>query len=137
MPPGTVLLKECFNLPLKNRDRFRDKIFRILNKNFNNSLSHQLVYVIDELISNTEEYGYEGKGGEVKLKIVKFKNHLSIEIMDKGRKPPLTKENKIDWDRVIKRGRGLGLYSVRKILDSLDFLKKGSWNIYRGKKKIK
>jgi len=137
MPGGTILLKECFNLPLKDRDEFRNKIFKALKKNFNNSFSHQLVYVIDELISNTEEYGYEGKGGEVRLKIVKFKNHLSIEIIDRGKKPPLTKESKINWNKVIKRGRGLGLYSVIKILDSLNFYERGSWNIYRGKKKFK
>ncbi len=137
MPLESVLFKENFKVPLKNKDNFRDKIYVILKKNFDNSVSHQLVYVIDELISNTEEYGYEGKEGEVRLKIVKCKNHVRIEIRDRGKTPPLNEENKIDWEKVIKRGRGLGLYSILKIVDSLDFSLKGKWNVYKIRKKIK
>ncbi len=136
MSPGTVLFKDIIMLPLKERDKFRDKIYRILKRNFDNNLSHQLVYVIDELVSNTEEYGYKGKGGEIKIKIFKFKNYIKIEIMDKGEKPPLDSNNKIEWKEIIKRGRGLGLYSVKKIINSLEYSRKGSWNVYKAKKNL-
>lgn len=136
MVPGIVLFKDIIMLPLKERDKFRDKIYRVLKKNFDSNLSHQLVYVIDELVSNTEEYGYRFKGGEVKLKICRFKNYIKIELMDKGERPPLTSENKIEWKKIIKRGRGLGLYSVKKIINSLEYSRKGSWNVYKATKNL-
>ncbi|MEN3045670.1 MAG: ATP-binding protein [Candidatus Hydrothermales bacterium] len=110
---------------------------RILKKNFDSTLSHQLVYVIDEMVSNIEEHGYKGNKGEIKIKILKFKKHVKIEIMDRGEKPPLDSENKIDWEKVIKKGRGLGLYSLKKIVNSLEYSTKGSWNVYKIRKNIK
>ncbi|MEN3044202.1 MAG: hypothetical protein ABDH37_03155 [Candidatus Hydrothermales bacterium] len=63
MSRSEVLYNEQIFTPLREKDKFREKILKILKKNFDSSLSYQLVYVIDEMVSNIEEHGYRGNRG--------------------------------------------------------------------------
>lgn len=134
---SNILLKKELQVPVKNKEKFRQEILQAIKQYLDTKKAHQILYVIDELVSNIEEHGYDGKEGEVNIKIIKFKNHIRIEIRDYGKKIPTKKDYTLDIEKIIKRGgRGLGLFSIQKMVDFLQIKSLGKKNLTIIKKKI-
>jgi serine/threonine-protein kinase RsbW len=91
----------------------------------------QIKLTLEELVTNTLSYGFNGQHGQrILLKLVQEDHHVSIEVSDNGiafdplQKPPPDLGASLE-DREVG---GLGVYLVRQMMDSVTYRRIGEWN---------
>lgn len=96
--------------------------------------------VIDELFSNIANYAYNPEVGEATVKVEVEDNPQVVKLtfMDKGIPyNPLAKEDPNTKLSIEERGvGGLGIFMVKKSMDSIDYEYKDGHNILKIKKNI-
>lgn len=91
----------------------------------------QILSVIDELVTNAIEHGYEyDRKGEIKIVLNIYKKTIFLTIEDSGK----------GYDETIndsKEDGGFGLFIVKKLVDVFKIEKKKQGTIFRIEKKLK
>ena len=93
-------------------------------------ISH-ISLAVDEACTNIIKHAYKNsKNGKIKIKINKKKNRFSIVITDNGlifdpkRVPPPN----IEMSQKMKKGGGLGMFLMKKIMDEVEYDKRKNEN---------
>ncbi len=93
----------------------------------------QIDVVLDEILSNIAFYAYEGREGDmsVKAEIIKDGSILRLTFTDKG--IPFDPLKKADPDITLsaeeRKIGGLGIFMVKKTMDSVFYERRGDMNI--------
>ena len=100
---------------------------------------HALQLVVEEVASNIIRHAYKFQKGEIRLKLVLYKNLVVLSLIDTGRSFQPNFTGTINLERLIDTGRkgGLGFYMVQKIMDSVEYISAGSYNEMRMMKRLK
>jgi serine phosphatase RsbU (regulator of sigma subunit)/anti-sigma regulatory factor (Ser/Thr protein kinase)/transposase len=99
---------------------------------------NSVLLAIEEACTNVIRHAYLYGPGTIRIKIKKQPNQVSFSIFDKGRRFDFNRANTPDLDRYVKTGRkgGLGLYLIRRMMDSVDYFSKDGENELRMTKSI-
>ncbi len=100
-------------------------------------IQNQIAIVVDEIFSNIANYAYNPEVGGAKVRIA-VGDEIAIEFEDSGvAYDPLAKDDPdvtlSDEEREIG---GLGLFMVKRMMDSVDYRRDGQKNILTIKKKL-
>ncbi len=100
---------------------------------------HALQLVVEEVASNIIRHAYKFQKGQIRLKLVIYKNLIVLSLVDTGRSFQPNFTGTIDLERLIETGRkgGLGFYMVQKIMDSVEYISTGGYNEMRMMKRHK
>ncbi len=100
---------------------------------------HALQLVVEEVASNIIRHAYKFHKGQIRLKLVIYKNLIVLSLIDTGRSFQPNLAGAIDLERLIETGRkgGLGFYMVQKIMDSVEYISTGGYNEMRLMKRLK
>ena len=98
---------------------------------------HKVCYkvrlALDELLTNVVSYAYEGREGVVELHYEISENppSVSVTIIDEGRpfNPLEAKDPDLNDDIGKRKVGGLGLFIVKSIMDSIDYVRENNKNI--------
>ena len=93
-------------------------------------VSH-VTLAVDEACTNIIEHAYNNSAIEkIRIKIKTTNNKFSIIITDKGHHfdPSLIEEPNIEKSQKMKKGGGLGMYLMKKIMDEVKYNAKGNGN---------
>lgn len=85
---------------------------------------YQVELAVDEACTNIIEHGYGGEGkGNIEFRIMKQNHALLIEIRDNGRSfnPGKVAEPNFNLPIEEVQERGVGLFLIRKVMDSVHF----------------
>lgn len=117
----TIVRENCLAADVPNRD------------------IHALQLVVEEVASNIIRHAYKFQKGEIRLKLVLYKNLVVLSLIDTGRSFQPNFTGTIDLERLIETGRkgGLGFYMVQKIMSSVEYISAGSYNEMRMMKRLK
>ena len=122
-----------------------DKVIEFVNaqlEEYDCGLNQQMMIdvAVDELFANIANYAYNPKTGYATVRVNVVKDPLSVEItfIDNGKQyDPLAKEDPDTTLSIEKRPiGGLGIFIVKKSMDSVDYEYKNGKNILTIKKKI-
>ena len=96
---------------------------------------HSMVLAVDEVCANMMIHSYQCSPDhsiEVEIKI-KSKNKVEFDIIDNGHGFDIRKYPEPDIDEIIRQKKkgGVGLMLVKRIMDEIDFIKKGEYSIVR------
>nr|AGS53217.1 serine phosphatase RsbU [uncultured bacterium contig00093] len=100
-------------------------------------LQNQIAIAVEEIFVNIAHYAYSPDAGDVKVR-VSINDEIALEFEDSG-KPynPLEKEDpditKSVQDREVG---GLGIFMVKKLMDSVDYRREGDRNVLTLTKKV-
>lgn len=89
----------------------------------------QLLSVVDELLTNVVEHGYEYKPGDIILEIQKSNDIIRLVVEDNG--------VGFDEEKLSKEEGGMGLFIARTIADDFKIEKKLNGTLFRVEKKVK
>lgn len=108
--------------------------------NLTNKERNGILLAIEEACTNVIRHAYLYAPGTIRIKIKKSPTQLSFSVFDKGRKFDFGQATTAtpDLDRYVKTGRkgGLGLYLIRKMMDSVDYISRDGENELRMSKSI-
>jgi anti-sigma regulatory factor (Ser/Thr protein kinase) len=102
-------------------------------------ISLQISVIIEELFVNIVSYAYEGKAGEVTLRIAIDNSMFRMQFEDYG-KPFIPLEHPLlDTKEPLGKRRigGMGIYIVRKTVDKIEYRREQGRNILTLYKRIK
>jgi len=101
-------------------------------------LQNQIGIVIDEVFANIASYAYNPMVGRVTVKVAVVDDDIVIEFEDTGVPyDPLTgKDPDTTLDAEEREIGGLGVFMVKKIMDSVNYKRDGNRNILTIKKQI-
>ena len=104
------------------------------NKNF----IYEFLLSCEEIFVNICFYAYKNSEGEISVDICMLENYIKIVFSDSGIKFDPTKfENKNINSKIYNRKLGgLGIFLVKKIMDKMEYTRKGNKNILVMTKKI-
>lgn len=110
----------------------------IADVNLSDKERNSVLLAIEEGCTNVIRHAYLYGPGTIRIKIKKSPNQVSFSIYDKGRRFDFNRANTPDLDRYVKTGRkgGLGLYLIRRMMDSVDYFSKDGENELRMVKNI-
>lgn len=99
---------------------------------------NSILLAIEEACTNVIRHAYLYGPGTIRIKIKKLPNQVAFSIFDKGRRFDFNKVNTPDLDRYVKTGRkgGLGLYLIRRMMDSVEYFSKDDENELRMSKNV-
>ena len=86
---------------------------------------------VDEACTNIIKHAYNySKNGKIKINIDKKKDKLSVRLTDKGSHfdPSIIPEPNIEESQKMKKGGGLGMFLMKKIMDEVEYNAKGKGN---------
>ncbi|MCF6269905.1 MAG: ATP-binding protein [Melioribacteraceae bacterium] len=86
---------------------------------------------VDEACTNIIEHAYKNsKNGKIKIKIDKNNNKIFVKLTDNGSKfdPSIIPEPNIAENQKLKKGGGLGMFLMKKIMDEVKYNAKGKSN---------
>ena len=86
---------------------------------------------VDEACTNIIKHAYNySKNGKIKINIDKKKDKLSVKLTDKGSHfdPSLIPDPNIEESQKMKKGGGLGMFLMKKIMDEVEYRAKGKGN---------
>jgi len=86
---------------------------------------------VDEACTNIIKHAYNySKNGKIKIKINKKKNKLLVKLTDNGSHfdPSIIPEPNIEESQKMKKGGGLGMFLMKKIMDEVEYNAKGKGN---------
>jgi serine/threonine-protein kinase RsbW len=100
----------------------------IHKKSIQAGLDEDSVYAVesavDEACSNIIEHAYEGENkGEIEMKVSLIQDGIKITLMDHGHPflPGQVSEPKVDAPLSRRKTSGLGIFLMKKCMDSVDF----------------
>ncbi len=112
----------------------------IADVNLSNKDRNGILLAIEEACTNVIRHAYLYAPGTIRIKIRKSPTQVSFSIYDKGRRFDFDRATAAtpDLDRYVKTGRkgGLGLYLIRKMMDSVDYVSRDGENELRMAKTI-
>lgn len=110
----------------------------IVDVNIGNRERNGILLAIEEACTNVIRHAYLYGPGTIRIKIKIFPSKVVFSIFDKGRRFDFNRDDSLNLDRYVKTGRkgGLGLYLIRKIMDSVDYLSRDGENELRMVKNI-
>ncbi len=86
---------------------------------------------VDEACTNIIKHAYNySKNGKIKINIDKKKDKLSVKLTDKGSHfdPSIIPDPNIEESQKMKKGGGLGMFLMKKIMDEVEYNAKGKGN---------
>ena len=86
---------------------------------------------VDEACTNIIKHAYNySKNGKIKINIDKKKDKLSVKLTDKGSHfdPSIIPDPNIEESQKMKKGGGLGMFLMKKIMDEVEYSAKGKGN---------
>ncbi len=95
-----------------------------------------VLLAIEEVCTNVIRHAYLYGPGTIRIKVKLYHGRVSFSIFDKGRKFDYDHSETPDLNRYIKTGRkgGLGLYLIRKMMDSVEYYSRDGENELRMEK---
>ena len=95
-----------------------------------------VLLAIEEACTNVIRHAYLYGPGSIRLKIKVYQDRVVFSIFDRGRKFDFDHSEVPDLDRYVRTGRkgGLGLYLIRKMMDSVDYVSRDGENELRMEK---
>jgi serine phosphatase RsbU (regulator of sigma subunit)/anti-sigma regulatory factor (Ser/Thr protein kinase)/transposase len=110
----------------------------IADVNLSDKERNSVLLAIEEGCTNVIRHAYLYGPGTIRIKIKKQPNQVTFSIFDKGRRFDFNRANTPDLDRYVKTGRkgGLGLYLIRRMMNSVDYFSKDGENELRMTKSI-
>ena len=129
-------MSETLSLTVKNSHDELDYIVSALEdmaerENWPPALVYRVHLVVEELVLNVMDYGYDAGIHEIEINLASEEDSLTIEIVDSG-KPfdPLTEAPEPDLDASIEDRRigGLGVYLVRTMMDQTHYKRENEKN---------
>jgi len=96
----------------------------------NKEIAH-ISLAVDEACTNIIKHAYkDSKNGKIKIKIDKKKNKLSVKLTDKGSHfdPSIIPDPNVEESQKMKKGGGLGMFLMKKIMDEVEYSAKGKGN---------
>ena len=96
----------------------------------NKEIAH-ISLAVDEACTNIIKHAYNySKNGKIKINIDKKKDKLSVRLTDKGSHfdPSIIPEPNIEKSQKMKKGGGLGMFLMKKIMDEVEYNAKGKGN---------
>ncbi|GAB1348973.1 hypothetical protein MASR1M107_11860 [Ignavibacteriales bacterium] len=93
---------------------------------------YDILIAVDEILSNIVYYAYEeGEEGKIEIKLSLQNNSLKLEFIDGGKEfNPLVKSDPdISIPPEEREIGGLGIFIVKKLMDSVHYTRKGNENI--------
>jgi serine phosphatase RsbU (regulator of sigma subunit)/anti-sigma regulatory factor (Ser/Thr protein kinase)/transposase len=122
---------------LEDIRRSVDDIIRDLN--LTTKEKNGILLAIEEACTNVIRHAYLFGPGTIRIKIKIYPTKVIFSIFDKGRRFEFDRVDTPDLDRYVQTGRkgGLGLYLIRKMMDSVDYFARDGENELRMVKEIK
>jgi serine phosphatase RsbU (regulator of sigma subunit)/anti-sigma regulatory factor (Ser/Thr protein kinase)/transposase-like protein len=98
---------------------------------------NSVLLAIEEACTNVVRHAYLYGPGSIRIKIKLYADRVVFSIFDRGRKFDFDHSEVPDLDRYVRTGRkgGLGLYLIRKMMDSVDYFSRDGENELRMEKK--
>ncbi len=96
----------------------------------NKEIAH-ISLAVDEACTNIIKHAYQDSSdGIIKIKIDKKKNKLSVKLTDKGSHfdPSIIPDPNVEESQKMKKGGGLGMFLMKKIMDEVEYSAKGKGN---------
>ncbi len=90
-----------------------------------------IILAVDEACTNIIKHAYQdSKVGKIKIKIDKKKDKLSVKLTDKGLHfdPSIIPDPNVEESQKMKKGGGLGMFLMKKIMDEVKYNAKGKGN---------
>jgi len=102
----------------------------IVDVNVSNKERNGILLAVEEACTNVIRHAYLYGPGTIRIKLKIFPDKIVFSIYDKGRRFDFNRADSPNLDRYIKTGRkgGLGLYLIRKIMDSVDYFSRDGEN---------
>lgn len=125
---------------IENIQKVIDYVSEKLDQNnATNQAKMQVCIAIDEIMSNIANYGYEGREGDVSVCVDIQNDIIRLRFTDSGiRYDPLAKDDPdVTLSAEERKIGGLGIYMVKKTMDSVDYKYVDNKNILSISKKIK
>jgi len=110
----------------------------ITDVNLGNKEKNGILLAIEEACTNVIRHAYLYGPGTIRIKVKILPNKVVFSIFDKGRQFDFSRIDTPDLKRYVKTGRkgGLGLYLIRKMMDSVDYYSRDGENELRMVKNI-
>ena len=102
-----------------------------LDEDWSTDLLFRINLVIEELVLNIIDYGYDDNDQEIELNFKSDANSVTIDITDEGRAfDPLNDAPEPDIDSPLEERHvgGLGVYLARTMMDELTYRRENSRN---------
>ena len=134
-------VKEVFMTFPASEDQLEDIRSSVQNILAESSLSNKsinsVLLAIEEACTNVIRHAYLYGPGSLRIKIKVYHDRVIFSIFDKGRKFDFDHSEVPDLDRYVRTGRkgGLGLYLIRKMMDSVEYFTRDGENELRMVKK--
>jgi len=96
----------------------------------NKEIAH-ISLAVDEACTNIIKHAYNySKNGKIKINIDKKKDKLSVKLTDRGSHfdPSIIPDPNIEESQKMKKGGGLGMFLMKKIMDEVEYRAKGKGN---------
>jgi serine phosphatase RsbU (regulator of sigma subunit)/anti-sigma regulatory factor (Ser/Thr protein kinase)/transposase-like protein len=135
------LVKEVFMTFPASEDQLEDIRSSVHNILAESSLSNKsinsVLLAIEQACTNVIRHAYLYGPGSIRIKIKLYHDRVIFSIFDKGRKFDFDHSEVPDLDRYVRTGRkgGLGLYLIRKMMDSVEYFTRDDENELRMVKK--
>ena len=129
-------MSETLSMTVKNNHDELDYIVSTVEgmaerENWPPALVYRVHLVVEELVLNVMDYGYDAGIHEIEINLASEEDSLTIEIVDSG-KPfdPLTEAPEPDLEASIEDRRvgGLGVYLVRTMMDQMHYKRENEKN---------
>jgi serine phosphatase RsbU (regulator of sigma subunit)/anti-sigma regulatory factor (Ser/Thr protein kinase)/transposase-like protein len=135
------LVKEVFMTFPAAEDQLEDIRSSVRNVLFDSDLSEKAVnsvlLAVEEACTNVVRHAYLYGPGVIRIKVKLYQDRVVFSIFDRGRKFDLDHSEVPDLDRYVRTGRkgGLGLYLIRKMMDSVEYYSRDGENELRMEKR--
>jgi len=98
---------------------------------------NSVLLAIEEACTNVIRHAYLYGPGSIRIRVKIFADRVVFSIFDRGRRFELDESEVPDLNRYVKTGRkgGLGLYLIRKMMDSVEYFTRDGENELRLSKK--
>ncbi len=113
IPNDTAFLDDIRNFIIKAASRF----------NFDQDDIDDIEFAVDEAVANIIEHAYQGQKGYIYIKVMCNDTEFSIRLHDRGEKFDPTSADMPDLDEhhAKKKTGGLGIYIMRKLMDTIEY----------------
>ncbi len=119
-------------------EEIRRSVQNILSESILSDKSvNSVLLAIEEACTNVIRHAYLYGPGVIRIRVKLFQDRVVFSIFDKGRKFDFNHSEVPDLDRYVRTGRkgGLGLYLIRKMMDSVDYFSRDGENELRMEKR--
>jgi serine phosphatase RsbU (regulator of sigma subunit)/anti-sigma regulatory factor (Ser/Thr protein kinase)/transposase len=135
------LVKEVFMTFPAAEDQLEDIRSSVRNVLSESALSpksvNSVLLAIEEACTNVIRHAYLYGPGSIRIRVRLYQDRVVFSIYDRGRKFDFNHSEVPDLDRYVRTGRkgGLGLYLIRKMMDSVEYFTRDGENELRMEKK--